>query len=757
MPHIAQRPVMRRSPDGGRTFPRSSPKGHRYEVAIQTRLPSRPTTVPTCDAHTGAGRLLVLDLDASRVPPQGAADRAGHITAVVERVAALIAECGGRALVDRSPSGGAHVYLLWSAPRPHGELRMLARAFARRFRPVVDTSPMESADGQIRGPGSPHKSEGGRLTGYLRLACTLEEAEAICARPCGPAVWEALHVELAAELDEVAGGTGVLEAAHPAAPAAPLDGRGEPYWARGGGRAPIRADLEEIARTGAVSSRYPSRSEARQAVLASAAARGWRLEQVRAQLTGAWAAIAGWWRDDARLRAEWDKAIAYTTPRPAKTPAGQKPGDPGRSCNTSEITYTPPLPHHRPEPSTTTFTPQTPAHAAQPATDSTPTPSPYVVKRGGWWGLEVRAAPWELTQYQQIRTWQQAMRIVERLQETEWGARALSYRAVLRAIGAAAQMAGSTTIAFGTRQLAYMTGLDHTTVARALQALRTGPHALIDLVQEAHGTRADTYQLVIPDQVAAEAAWRTWRPGRIEAIHPAFRALGLPAAFAYEALSSAEMTPRELATAALLPRSTTHEALHLLAAHGLAERSPDGGWRRGPATLDDVAAATGAADLAAAHLAEHRADRALWHAWLGTIDALTDKPTDPTDDRTRRSAHTAAGVFAQACADTPRRRTTRRRTGSHRRDRRAAPAWLVPPPRRPITESDLAPPAEVLAVLAAPHPPDTGWTDHPGPALPPDVRAAIHDDLAVITADDDHQTAEHAAYEAALAALRTQT
>ncbi|MGH3197934.1 MAG: hypothetical protein ACRDNT_18915 [Streptosporangiaceae bacterium] len=42
--------------------------------------------------------------------------------------------------------------------------------------------------------------------------------------------------------------------------------------------------------------------------------------------------------------------------------------------------------------------------------------------------------------------------------------------------------------------------------------------------------------------------------------------------------------------------SATSAALRVLAEHGLAERGR-GGWKRGDAGLDDVAEATGAADL----------------------------------------------------------------------------------------------------------------------------------------------------------------
>ncbi|MFG1857535.1 helix-turn-helix domain-containing protein [Actinomadura geliboluensis] len=723
VPYIAQRPVMRGSRDGGKTFPRQSGSGYRYEVALRPELPNRPTTVPTGDRETGTTRIMVLDLDTSRVPPAAAADRSKAIEAVAERAAALIDECGGRSLIVASPSGGRHVYVFWAAPRPFNEVRLLIKALARRFHPVVDTSPMEHTDGQIRGPGSPHKSVNGRMTGYMRLTCSLAQAEAICARPCGADVWDALHVELAAELEAIGGGSS-YEARHAQAPDAPLDTHCHPYWPRLGGHKPLAPTYAEIARTGRHSGLYPSSSEARQAILCSAAARGWRLHQVQDHLQPGrpWAAIADWWRDTALLVQEWRKAVEFTAPDPDAPPSARPPsptalGNSVYSCNTSGKNLTPPLP-----------TLQEANGALAPGEVSgekgqeraATARGPYVVKDGVLWGLDIHTdSNWQPHEYQKIRTWQNALVIVERLLELEWGRRALSYRAILRAIGAAAQMTGSTIVEFGTRQLAYAAGVDHTTVSRALRVLRDGPYALIDKVADAQGVRADLYQLVIPDAVAAEAAWRKWRAGRIEAIHPAFRALGHPAAAVYEALSGVPLQAHELAAAALLPRSTTHRALQILASHGLAERPDLGGWRRGSADLDVVALVTGAAKAADAQLAGHRSDRDRWHTYLGII---ADVPEPATIGHTQT-----------------------REAGRQRPLRRRAPSWLMAPPRtRPITEGDLLRPLDIdPAELAGGVPTWESLPElHDFSDIPPDVAAIISEENRLIAADDRTPTQE---------------
>src|SRR5271166_5693760 len=74
---------------------------------------------------------------------------------------------------------------------------------------------------------------------------------------------------------------------------AELDDSGVLWVPRLGGRAPLGAELEQIARTGRWDrSRYAGRSEARMAILTAAVARGWRLAEVRAAASsGAWSGL----------------------------------------------------------------------------------------------------------------------------------------------------------------------------------------------------------------------------------------------------------------------------------------------------------------------------------------------------------------------------------------------------------------------------------------------------------------------------------
>ena len=185
-----------------------------------------------------------------------------------------MARCGGQVLTDVAPTGGRHVFVVFAAALPWLELRDVARALALRF-PSIDTSPMSSLGGQISPPGSRHKSGGWRL-----LSVSLEDAGAVAANPNGPEVWTALLAELAAELRHAETGVRAADTVTIAAATAELGGTGAPWIPRLGGRAPLGAELEHVARTGRWDrSHYPGRSEARIAVLNAAAARGWQLAE----------------------------------------------------------------------------------------------------------------------------------------------------------------------------------------------------------------------------------------------------------------------------------------------------------------------------------------------------------------------------------------------------------------------------------------------------------------------------------------------
>ena len=226
---IAATAHVRVSRDGGRTYPARTIR------PLPASLPGyAPCAVPVYDAGPARGRLLALDLDVSRGDAAGQAAGLGQL---LERI-------GARHVADAAPSGGRHLYVLFSSPLPWLELRDLARAISLRF-PAVDPAPMCSPGGQISPPGSRHKSGGWRV-----LSMPLDEARAAVEHPNGPGVWAALLAEFAAELREadrrgtVDNVKGLQEAE------AELDDAGVPWVPRLGGRAPLGAEHDQIARTG---------------------------------------------------------------------------------------------------------------------------------------------------------------------------------------------------------------------------------------------------------------------------------------------------------------------------------------------------------------------------------------------------------------------------------------------------------------------------------------------------------------------------
>ena len=216
-----------------------------------------------------------------------------------------MARFGGRCVTDVAPSGGRHVLVLFAAALPWRELRDLARAMALRF-PAVDVAPMSSLGGQISPPGSRHKSGGWRT-----LTSPLQDARAAVEQPNGPEVWNALLAEFAAELPPTGRAAADLEVAE-------LDDAGVPWVPRLGGRAPL-GELEQTARTGEWDrSRYPGRSEARMAVLAAAAARGWWLADVRAAVaSGAWRGLARAVSSGAPSPAGWTGSCPMSGEKPS--------------------------------------------------------------------------------------------------------------------------------------------------------------------------------------------------------------------------------------------------------------------------------------------------------------------------------------------------------------------------------------------------------------------------------------------------------
>jgi len=560
-PSIASTPHVRVSKDGGRTYPA------RHAGPLPANPPEQPCTVAVYDHGTGTGRMLALDLDMAR----------GDVDHQAAELGQLLDRLDARFVADVSPSGGRHVLVLFSSLLPWRELRDLVRAMSLRW-PSIDPAPMSSLGGQISPPGSRHKSGGWRV-----LSMPLASAAAAVERPNGPEVWAGLLDEFAAELQQIeasplADDTGRM----PAGSSAELDDTGVPWLPRIGGRAPLGAELEQVARTGRWDrSRHAGRSEARMAILGALVARGWQLAEVRAAVgSGAWKGLPGLYhrasepdRMERLLPLEWRKAIVFVSG-----------SENWRNWLTSDVESRPPAP----------------------------------IDGADEFGL--------------IRQWVTGTdcAVADPERARRWGRRSVAIRQLLAAIGQACMVTGSSTIEHGTRNLALHAGLSQRTVSRLLRFLLAEPDPLLDLVTRGRMARADRIALRIPDAYAASVRWRRRRAGRIDGIHPAFLALGGTAGLTYEALGPESARGAEVARAARLSASAVSVALRVLAEHGLAERGP-GGWRRGPVALADVAESTGAADLHREREARYKQDRESWRARLRQYQGARARPVNERD------------------------------------------------------------------------------------------------------------------------------
>jgi hypothetical protein len=549
---LAGRPRVRISRDGGRTY------GDRAR-RLTTQLPDRPAAVLLYDAD-GRAHALALDLDVGR----GGRDQ---VRADTEQICQLLTRAGARMLVDESPAGGRHVWVPLDRPRPADELRRVLRALAILL-PSLDPTPMLNvATGCLRPPGSPHKNGGHQqlITPWARAV------DAIRVRT-GPAAWSRLLALLAPQLTAAADITGSRRTS-------PIDPEAV---ARPGGPRPLPATYEHIARTGRFQTEHhPTPSEARLAVLASAAVHGWSLTNVQDALArGAWPGLAAFYaRYPARhrpgaLRADWAKALPYAARLVSNF-------DTGKHSTHRRV-------------------------AGQLDTALT------------------RTDP-RLTDYVYVRVWRTAIDLAT---PDRWADRSgLSKRALLAAVAEAAHRRGTSYVDFGCRSLGLGATLDHATAAHALRALRSEPDPFLVLIESGRGDRGDLYELRIPDAYRERAEALPWRPGRLTGLHPVFHRLGVPAAHLLSAVE--QVGPADvpaLIRATHLSRATVYRTAALLLDHGLLARS-GGRWRRTRLKLDTLARRLGIPALIDTLLERIRAERRAWWAFLGIVRSLG--PIDP--------------------------------------------------------------------------------------------------------------------------------
>lgn len=564
-PVLAGQPRVRLSKDAGKSYPQ------KHERNLTQALPSVPAAVRIF-GKDGTCAAIFLDFDSS-VAGQD------WVQADVRAVQTWLHSVGARWIEDYSPNGGRHVYIPLAKRVTFSDARDLVEALGTRYRTLDKTPHQNLLHGCMRTPGSPHKRGG-----HQELAMSLSMAYDIARRPNSAAVWAAMTKDLGAEIKAVRA-LRLEETFTPAASDAPATEQPVGRMSRA---------MQVLAQTGLYdTTRYASDSEARQAIVLSAAAAGLQLVDVeRRILQGTWPGLASFYaRYAARhrlpsLRRDWMSALAYLS----KNPVRKHPNNNVRRSPTS-----------------------------QPTTQG-----------GGVKGSSSISNP--DAEHRFIRTWRSALRIREvNYQETRTG---MARRMVLRALGEAAHMTASRFIEFGVRSIAVATGLDHTTVGLHLRELRAEKGPLVTLVEEARGTKGDLYMLTVPEELKTAAEDATWQKGKIHALRPVFRELGLPAAFVYEALEhSPAMQTSEIVRATRLSRSAVHEALEALAAWNLVARDGGRSWSVVTTTsLTQLAELLGVLEAVAIQVQRYRTDRIVWRGWLAKNVTTVAELLSPGDD-----------------------------------------------------------------------------------------------------------------------------
>jgi len=537
----------------------------RHERPLTDVRPASPAAVMVYGAD-GCCTTLCLDLDVSR---------GGHdaVRRDQRHLQTLLGRAGARWLVDRSPSGGLHIYVPLSERLPYERARSIVEALAATA-PTLDPSPHRSLrSGCIRVPGSTHRDGA-----YQQLVTALPAAYDTLRRRNLPSVVSALEAMVDAQTAPWRTCSAPAATDASTAPWAPEDARVGALSAR----------LRAIAQNGVYdAARYPSASEARQAVIAGAARAGWQLADVAVRLAdGRWPGLAAMY---ARYSpGQRHRALARDWRAALRCVASDRAPDQGPSSVRR-------------------------SHTSTSETQGGALPAVSSHDEHGF-----------------IRTWRTALRLTEvhRLP----GRQNHLARFILRALGEAAHKSGSRYVAFGTRSLAVATGTEHSSVAAVLRRLAEEPDGWIDLVEPARGERADLYELRLPRDLQERVP--RWDRGLAHALRPAFRELGHVAAFVFEAIEAGRAdSVLSAARAAGVSRSAAHEAVETLHAHGLIVRAPTG-WVARPDRLLVVAEQLGVLDVVAAQIRRHRKERGRWHAFLERHTGVDVDSTEETVEAT---------------------------------------------------------------------------------------------------------------------------
>ncbi|OZD18288.1 hypothetical protein CH253_17645 [Rhodococcus sp. 06-156-3C] len=531
---------------------------------LTVKRPALPAAVPLF--LRGRARVVALDFD-TKIH--------GHtaVVADVQRVLEWLTDCGGRAVVDRSTSGGQHV-LIPLAPGQTvsvDEIKPLLRQLSVRL-PTLDITPMTNAKtGCITVPGSSCKEGGHRELVDLDPAAafdvltvgsaagTLTRLEALLGGTGRPATSPVdTHIRLETVTERVLG----------AGDAARL----HPRFCRSA--APPRS-VADFAATGRLdTSRWPSRSEARQSVIAHAVLAGASAADIltRAQAphwAGVRAAYAHYAQPARAIRRDTARALdwaASTLPDPVR--------DTGHKQKHTGGTYDPVL--------------------------------------RSWL---THAQTWVTSEFSHRRD--------------RW-----TTHAVVQALAWAAAVSGQIiegvpTVGVGGRSLSIAAGmLPESTVWSVLERLRDMEGAPVLLIERGVGQNPDRYALVLtPAGRVAAAPEVAAGAAEVESVHPAWSVIGWRHRILYDAVSAASepMTPETLFSAVGIGRTSGYEALMDLRIAGLltVENTQ---VSVGSVDLDDIGHRHGLTTAVRARIVRHRAERIVWREWLAAREEARTPP-----------------------------------------------------------------------------------------------------------------------------------
>ena len=568
-----------------------SEQGFTVARALTTRRPVVPAAVPLY--ARGRARVLALDFDAK------VHDRA-DVERDVDRVVGWLAECGGRAVVDSSTSGGRHVLVPLAPGQSAGvdELRPLLNLLAARL-PTLDIVPMTNpSTGCITVPGSACKEGGHRilhgdldtavdtltvgshpalltrlgalLGGTAAAALTDTTSTSTMRSPGGHAATVATEIAAVTAADRIVG-TGSTARLHP-------------RWCRS---TPLPAPVAAFAAFGRVdTARWPSRSEARQSVVTHWVLAGDTAADITARVLGADEAYAG-------IRAAYQH---YRTPAAAIT------RDTARALTWAASSLLEPV--------------RDMGHKYK-LTGGQPGSSPSIMS--SWLAS---AQSWVREEYAG--------------RGDRW-----TTHAVIQALAWGAAVAGEVVegvpvVALGGRSLSTAAGLlPETTVWRTLERLRDAPGSPVLLIERGAGQNADRYALVPARGVDASAGHSVLETSDalfagVGTVHPVWSVLGYRHRMVYDAVAAADtpMSVETLLQVVRIGRSSGYETVADLRTTGLLT-VVDGLVQLGDADLDTLAHRHGLGAAVRARIVRHRAERVVWREWLDAHEEARTAPPPP--------------------------------------------------------------------------------------------------------------------------------